>query len=251
MIPLKDNIPTRQFPVLSVVLIVVNVAVFLLDQATGHSETVSAFTRDGIPVQVNHFQGGLTAQYAMIPAEVTHNLSSAWVTIFTSMFLHANWLHIGGNMLYLWIFGNNVEDTLGKVRFLLFYLVSGVIAAAAHIISAPDSMIPTVGASGAIAGLMGGYLVMFPQARILSIVPLGFISTLTEVPAIILVGIWALLQFINASFLGGGGMLHGGGVAYVAHVGGFLAGVVIILLLGGRRLAEQRDSQDFDERYYR
>jgi membrane associated rhomboid family serine protease len=98
---------------------------------------------------------------------------------------------------------------------------------------------------------MGGYLVMFPQARILSLVPLGFFSSLMEVPALIVVGIWAVLQFINASFLGGGGMLHGGGVAYVAHVGGFLAGVVIILILGGRRLAEERDSQDFEERRYR
>src|SRR5437588_13123295 len=163
MIPLRDNIPTRSFPIVSVLLIVANVAVFLLDQASGHVEIVRAMTPYG-PARVQHFEGGLSALYAMVPAQITQNLPAAWYTVFTSMFLHANWLHIGGNMLYLWIFGNNVEDTIGKVRFIVFYLACGVAASAAHIASGPESTIPTVGASGAIAGLMGAYLIMFPQA---------------------------------------------------------------------------------------
>ncbi len=242
MIPLRDNIPTRRFPVVSVTLIVLNVVVFLLDRLTGSTQIVHAITPDGIPVAVSQFEGGLSAQYSMIPAVVTSHLDTAWVTIFTSMFLHANLLHIGGNMLYLWIFGNNVEDTLGRGRFLVFYLVCGVAAAAAHILSDPQSTVPTIGASGAIAGVMGAYIVLWPDAQILSLVPFVFISTLMEVPALIVIGFWAVLQFINTSFLGGG-MMQGQGVAYMAHVGGFVSGVVIILLLGGRRLLYQRDDR--------
>ncbi len=249
MIPLRDNIPTRRFPVVSVALIVINVVVFLMDQLTGSTEVVRAITPDGFPVAVRHFQGGLSARYAMIPAEVTSSLSTAWLTVFTSMFLHANLLHVGGNMLYLWIFGNNVEDTLGRGRFILFYLTCGVAAAGAHILSDPQSTIPTVGASGAVAGVMGAYLVFFPGAEILSIVPLLVISTLMEVPAIVVIGLWALLQFVNANYLGGG-MTPGGGVAYMAHVGGFAAGVLITLMLGGRRLAYDRDERRLDD-YYR
>src|SRR5258708_2477852 len=247
MIPLKDNIPTLRFPVVSVAIIVVNVIVFLLDQATGSTQIARAITPDGYPVNVRQFEGGLSAQYAMIPAHVTANLPAAWYTIFTSMFLHANWLHIGGNMLSLWIFGNNVEDTLGRGRFLVFYFLCGAAAAAAHIASGPGSEIPTVGASGAIAGIMGAYLVLFPNAEILTLVPWGFFSSLMEIPAIFVVGIWALLQFVNAQFLGGGGM--GGGVAYMAHVGGFIAVVVMIIALGGRRLVEQEKPLGYDDRY--
>lgn len=250
MIPLRDNIPTKSFPVVSVLLIVANVLVFLADQATGQMQTVRAYTPDGIPVRVHHFEGGLSAAYAMIPAHVTQSLSTQWYTIFTSMFLHANWLHIGGNMLYLWIFGNNVEDALGKVRFLLFYLACGVAAAAAHIFTAANSGTPTVGASGAVAGLMGAYLILYPQARILSVVPIVFVSTLMEVPAIIVVGLWALLQFVNATMLGGG-MMQGGGVAYMAHVGGFVAGMILIMLLGGRKLAQEKDEPGYGYPSYR
>src|SRR5205814_7022852 len=131
----------------------------------------------------------------------------------------------------------NVEDTLGRVRFLVFYLLCGAAAGAAHIASGPESSIPTVGASGAIAGMMGAYLILFPRAEILTLVPWGFFSSLMEIPAIYVVGIWALLQFVNAQFLGGGGT--GGGVAYMAHVVGFIAGVVMILVLRGRRMLEQ------------
>ena len=244
MIPLKDNIPTRGFPVITVALIAINVAVFLLDMTTGQTVVDRGFTREGIPVLVRHHEGGLSGSYAMIPAYVSTDFGRYWWMIFTSMFLHANWLHIGGNMLSLWIFGNNVEDTLGKTRFLLFYLATGAAAAAAHIYSGPMSDIPTVGASGAVAGLMGGYLILFPHARILSVVPLLVISTISEVPAIMVIGFWALLQFLNSSWLGGG-MQEGGGVAYFAHIGGFVAGILLIMMLGGRNLVYRRDERPY------
>jgi membrane associated rhomboid family serine protease len=251
MIPLHDNIPTRRFPVVSVMLIAVNVIAFLVDRLTGHTEMALVETPRGL-FQVPHFVGGLTGQYAMVPGDVTGNPAAAWLTIFTSMFLHANWLHIGGNMLYLWVFGNNVEDTLGRFRFLLFYLFCGFTAAMAQILSGPQSTVPTIGASGAVAGLMGAYLILFPNAEILSVVPIVFISALMEVPAILVIGFWALLQFVNASWLGGGGLLdRSGGVAYFAHIGGFVAGLTVILLLGGQRLVERRRYRRDDDGYIR
>lgn len=244
MIPLRDSLPTHRFPIVSVTLIVMNAVVFLMDQMTGSYEV----EQRGIFL-VRHFEGGLSAHYAMVPALVTSDFPSAWFTIFSSMFLHANWLHIGGNMLYLWIFGNNVEDALGRFRFLLFYLTCGVAAAFAHILTGPQSDIPTVGASGAVAGVMGAYLILYPHASILALVPVLFISTLMEVPAILVIGYWALIQFLNANWLGGGEM-QGGGVAYFAHIGGFVAGIIIILMLGGENLAKPRRRWRDDD-YYR
>jgi membrane associated rhomboid family serine protease len=243
MIPLKDNIPTRSFPVVTAALIGINIAVFLLDTTTGRTVTEQVWTPEGLAL-IRHHVGGLSDRYALIPELVSADLSRNWWMIFTSMFLHANWLHIGGNMLSLWIFGNNVEDTLGKTRYILFYLATGAIAAYAHIFSEPLSDIPTVGASGAVAGLMGAYIILFPHARILSVVPLFVISTITEVPALLVIGFWALLQFLNSSMLGGG-MQEGGGVAYFAHIGGFAAGILIILFLGGRSLAYKRDERPY------
>lgn len=245
MIPLRDSLPTRRFPIVSVTLIVMNAVIFLMDQLTGGY----VVEQRGFYL-IRHFEGGLSAHYAMIPANVTDDFSTTWFTIFSSMFLHANWLHIGGNMLYLWIFGNNVEDALGRFRFLLFYLTCGVAAAAAHILSNPLSEIPTVGASGAVAGVMGAYLVLYPHASILALVPVFFISTLMEVPAILVIGYWALIQFLNANWLGGG-ELSGGGVAYFAHIGGFVAGIIIILMLGGKNLAKPRRRWRDDYYYYR
>lgn len=246
MIPLRDNIPTRHFPVITVSLIVLNVIVFLADQLAGHYETLVVRVPGGYR-EVAHFVGAFTQNWGMVPASVSGNLGDAWPTVFSSMFLHANWLHLGGNMLMLWIFGNNIEDTLGRGRFILFYLACGVAAAAAHIYTGPQSQIPTVGASGAVAGLMGAYLILFPHAEILALVPIFFISTLMEVPALLVIGLWAILQYINASYLGGGGMLRGGGVAYWAHLGGLFAGIILISLLGGRRLAQQRDEHSMRE----
>ncbi|MGC8669163.1 MAG: rhomboid family intramembrane serine protease [Chthonomonadales bacterium] len=244
MIPLRDNIPTRRFPLLTVSIILANVAFFVLDRVSGGYVRVEQPTPFGYVLVSHRFIGGLSAQYAMVPAHVTQDLTAYWPTIFTSMFLHANWLHIGGNMLYLWIFGNNVEDTLGRLRFLFFYFSCGFLAAAAQIYTDPASTVPVIGASGAIAGVMGAYLVLFPNASILSIVPIFFIGALMEVPAILVIGFWALIQFLNANMLGGGELLTGGGVAYFAHIGGFVGGILLVTLMGGRGLLRRRRDRD-------
>ena len=264
MIPLTDNNPTRRFPIVCVIIIALNVLVFLYDQF--HPVLIETLVRDpyGAARVARDSMGELSFRYSLIPAYVTGMiepgapqplfplaLHPAWLTIFTSMFLHANWLHVGGNMLYVWIFGNNIEDALGKFRFALFYLLCGVGAAMAHILSGPASTIPTVGASGAAAGLMGAYILLYPSARVLSLVPIfGIISTLIEVPAVLVIGYWFLLQVINVQWLGGGEMLQrGGGVAYVAHIGGFAAGALLILLFGGRKLLPPPGPPGFDDPY--
>lgn len=233
MIPLKDYNPTRRFALLTFLLVVSNVVVFILDLLSGGYQPVLIKTATGV-LQSYQFVGGLSAHFALVPAEVTSRFAAAWPTIFTSMFLHGNWLHIGSNMLYLWIFGNNIEDSLGRFRFLLFYFGCGLAAAAAQILSAPHATIPMVGASGAVAGVMGAYLVLYPRARILTLVPFFFIFFL-ELPAYLIIGYWALLQFLNAVYLEGG-VMQGGGIAYFAHVGGFFAGILLIIMFGGRRL---------------
>ncbi len=217
----------------SVAFIVLNVLVFLADRLTGHYEPMLVETARGL-IRTSQFVGGLSANYALVPAFLTSHPLLAVPTVFSSMFLHGNWLHIGSNMLYLWIFGNNVEDVLGRLRFIVFYFTCGLVAALAQVLSSPGSEIPMVGASGAVAGVMGAYLLLFPHARILTLVPIIFFVTFIEVPAFIIIGYWVLLQFLNASWLGGGELR--GGVAYFAHIGGFVAGVAFILLAGmGRR----------------
>lgn len=232
MIPLKDYNPTRSFPAVTVALILLNVWVFIKDRLTGHYEKVPIPTDAGI-MKVDQFVGGLTKHFALVPAKLLAHPALEWQTVFTSMFLHGNWLHIGSNMLFLWIFGDNIEDWLGRARFLLFYFACGVAAAAAQVLSAPASTIPMVGASGAVAGVLGAYLLLFPRARVLTLIPIFIFFTTVELPAFLIIGYWALLQFVNAYWLGGGEMLHRGGVAYFAHIGGFTAGILLILLQGG------------------
>ncbi len=239
MIPLKDYNPTRRFPILTVALILLNVAAFVRDRLTGHYEQALVQTDHGA-VTVTHFVGGLSERLALVPADLVAHPFFDWPTIFTSMFLHGNWLHIGMNMLYLWIFGNNIEDTLGRPRYLIFYFACGVAAAIAQTLSDPTSVIPMVGASGAVAGVLGAYLILFPRARILTLMPIFIIFFTIEVPAFLIIGYWALIQFVNAYLLGGGEMGHQGGVAYFAHVGGFAAGVALILLLGGKAAGRRR-----------
>ena len=238
MIPIKDYNPTRSFAVLTFALIVINVMVFIKDRLTGHYERVLVHTNQG-SMAVTQFVGGLSERLALVPAQLIAHPFIEWPTIFTSMFLHGNWLHIGSNMLYLWIFGNNIEDTLGKSRFLLFYFTCGIAAAVAQVLSDPTSSIPMVGASGAIAGVLGAYLILFPRARVLTLVPIFIIFFTIEVPAFLIIGYWALIQFANAYWLGGGEMGKGG-VAYYAHLGGFAAGVALILLQGGGSFGKRR-----------
>lgn len=234
MIPLKDYRPTRDFPLVTVMLIVLNAAVFIQDRLTGHYELLLVNTGAGV-IRVKEFVGGLSSHLSLVPIHLVGHPLLAWPTIFTSMFLHGNWLHIGSNMLFLWIFGDNIEDTLGRFRFIVFYFCCGVAAAATQVLSSPASTIPMVGASGAVAGVLGAYLLLFPRDRILTLIPIFIFFTTVELPAYLIIGYWALLQFLNAYLLRGGGMLRGGGVAYFAHVGGFIAGMILLMLMGIKR----------------
>ncbi len=218
MIPLRDENPSRSFPFVNYGLIAVNILVFLWQQTSPDLEVY---------------------RHMMIPAAITGSgrlapeasLHPVYLSIFSAMFMHANLMHIGGNMLYLWIFGDNIEDMLGHVRYLLFYLAGGVAASAAHIMLAPTSTVPTLGASGAIAAVLGAYLVTHGGARVLCIITLGIFWMTRWIPAWVVLGFWILLQLVA---LPGSLTSATGGVAYAAHVGGFLAGMVLIFLFGGR-----------------
>jgi membrane associated rhomboid family serine protease len=169
-------------------------------------------------------------KYAMVPAHFADGVTLAeMMTIFTSMFMHAGWAHIGGNMLYLWIFGDNVEDRLGHFRYLMFYLAGGVVASLTHLFTNWGSDLPTVGASGAIAAVLGAYLVLFPASRIATFIPLGLFSRLTVVPAAVVLGFWFVLQLFDGVLALGGADV--GGVAVWAHIGGFVAGMVMAKLI--------------------
>jgi membrane associated rhomboid family serine protease len=216
MIPLRDIIPSRTTPYVTISLISLNVLVFLYELSIGRA--VDAFT----------------LYWGLVPA------AFSWVTVFTSMFLHGGILHVAGNMLYLWIFGDNVEDRMGHGRFLVFYLLCGVAAALAQTITAPDSVVPMVGASGAIAGVMGAYFVLYPKSRIVTLIPLFFFFQVIEVPAILFLGIWFVMQFLSGvgsivTTAGGG---PAGGVAFWAHVAGFVAGISGVIVF--RRPERQR-----------
>jgi len=164
-----------------------------------------------------------------VPFEVTHNFGPAVAFSFlTSMFLHGGFMHIFGNMLYLWIFGNNVEDSMGRLRFLVFYLMTGVIAGTAQVLASPDSRTPSIGASGAIAGVLGAYIVLFPNARVQTLIFLGYFARMTQLPALLVLGFWFVLQLFNG--LLAFGMTQMGGVAWFAHVGGFVAGLLLVRL---------------------
>ncbi len=169
--------------------------------------------------------------FALIPTQVTSGLDPGDVgDVFSSMFMHAGLAHIGGNMLYLWIFGDNVEDALGHAGYIVFYLLGGIIASAAHVLTNPNSVVPTVGASGAIAAVLGAYMVLYPQSRVMTLITLGYFIRLTMVPAVILLGFWFVLQFFQG-VLSFGMAADVGGVAFWAHVGGFVAGYVLARLV--------------------
>ncbi len=228
MIPLKDNVPTRSFPVVTIALIVANTIVWLWEWT-------------GTPVQVD------VIRYGYYPCEVSGPCLGPAVqhkelveTVFTSMFMHGSWIHIIGNMLFLWIFGNNVEDAMGKVKFILFYLLSGIAATALQTFvtlefaSTVDRSVPNIGASGAIAGVLGAYFLLLPRARVLTAFTLGFFFILREIPAIWFLGIWIAFQLIDGGFA----ITHpeaGGGVAFFAHVGGFAFGLATVYLFATRR----------------
>ena len=222
MIPLHDDNPTTIAPIVTVGTIVLCSLVFLWQQTLSPDAATIAVYAYGVVPTVLFGNDSLPPEIARIPPELT---------ILTSMFMHGGWMHIIGNMLYLWIFGNNIEDTLGHGRFVLFYLLCGAAAALAQSIINTHSEVPMIGASGAIAGVLGAYMVLFPRAHVLVLVPLGFFIQPMRLPALLVLGFWFVLQFIQ-----GGLMTPGdeGGVAYWAHIGGFAAGIALIFLLRGR-----------------
>jgi len=223
LIPLRDKNPTRRTPIVTIGLIVACFAAFGLELSVTASGGDAALER-------------FFDQWGAVPARITaafesgNYFSGATLGMITSMFLHGGWLHILGNMLYLWIFGNNVEDRMGRIPFLLFYLVGGITAALTQVVISPHSEVPLVGASGAIAAALGAYIVLFPGARILSLVFLGFFYQLLEVPALVILGFWFVLQLISGAAALGPETAQGG-VAFFAHIGGFILGVVVGLLL--------------------
>ena len=219
MIPLRDLNPSRTKPYVTWALIAINVAVFIVE-----------FMLDGLG-QLD----ALLYNLGLVPSVfLAQPLSIHLATLFTSMFLHGSWVHVLGNMLYLWIFGDNIEDEMGHGRFLLFYLIGGLVAAATQIIVSPTSTVPIVGASGAIAAVLGAYLIEFPRARIRSLLFLGYFIRFVNIPAVFVLGFWFLLQFFNG-FLSLGAAASEGGVAYFAHIGGFVAGVALVKLFASGR----------------
>jgi membrane associated rhomboid family serine protease len=249
--PIKDNIPTGRFPLVTAMLILANVVVYLLAIRHGGSFFSGPSEQElvkygAIPYAITHpgkhcglaTVANLTTTVACqgqqgVSGTPTGFLAS-WETVFSSMFMHASFLHIGGNMLFLWIFGNNVEDSMGRIKYILFYLLGGIAALALQVVVDPNSSGPTIGASGAIAAVLGGYIVLYPKARVLTLVFIIFLFTVIELPAIVMLGIW----FAEQAVFGAAGLTNpagGGGVAYFAHVGGFVFGALVIKLLATRR----------------
>jgi len=241
VLPLKDNVPTDRFPVVTVAIIVICILMYLGFQGAG----------------LNAEDEKNTVEYAAIPYEITHpgkecaevggqivcegesgvvgtapDQAPWWVTIFTAMFMHGSLLHLAGNMLFLWIFGNNIEDSMSRWRFVLFYLLGGIVALAAQVLIHPDAAVPTVGASGAIAAVLGGYALLYPRARVITVIFIIIFFTIVELPALLVLGLWFLLQLLPAfsePVTGGGG-----GVAYFAHIGGFVFGLLLIRLFANQ-----------------
>jgi membrane associated rhomboid family serine protease len=237
MLPLRDNIPTSRTPYVTYGLIIANVLVYFFWQKGGIT-----LGDPSSPHYICQLQ-----DWAAIPYEVTHPGDQVqiaqgcpsppdaptYLTIFTAMFMHGGLLHLGGNMLFLWIFGNNVEDSMGPIRFVLFYVLGGLAADAAQIAVSANSQIPSIGASGAVAAVLGGYLLLFPHARVVTVVFIIFFFTILELPAILFLGIWILQQAVFGYFdLAGSSE---GGVAYFAHIGGFVFGLLAIRLFASER----------------
>lgn len=223
MIPLKDNIPAQRVSFVTAALIGLNVAVFIYLLVHGRRRDILLF-----------------APYSLIPGKIASgpdshiSLSERTIPFLSYMFLHGSWLHLVGNMWSLWMFGDNVEDRLGHLRYLLLYLLCGVAAACLHVLLNLGSRLPTVGASGAIAGVMGAYFILYPRARILTLIPLLVIFPVIEIPAYLFLGAWFFVQFANASFGFFSGAKALAGIAWWAHVGGFVTGIVLLRLVGGK-----------------
>ena len=238
MFPLRDENPTELTPIVTVVIIAINVVVWLLIQQGGMGDGFlqSLCTFGAIPADIT---GNLVAGQPLElgPESVCRIGGLGWITIVTSMFMHGGWMHLIGNMWFMWVFGNNIEDSMGHVRFTIFYLLCGVVASVAHIATDPGSAIPTVGASGAISGVMGAYLILYPRVRVFTLFFFIIIIRVIQLPAWGLLIYWFVLQlFSGVSEIGA----SGGGVAFWAHIGGFVAGVVLIKLFERPQLVDAK-----------
>ena len=240
MIPYRDENPTVLPPIVTVGIIALNVLAWLFLEGLGAPSAV----------------GAAVCHYGLIPGEVLQRLPPGsgfsmgpgafcavdpgpqYWTVLTSMFMHGGWMHLIGNMVFFWVFGNNIEDAMGHVRFVVFYLVCGVAAAATQVLINPSSMVPMVGASGAISGVLGGYLLLYPKVRVHALLPLGFYITTITLPAYVMLGYWIILQVLGS--LPALGAHENGGTAFFAHIGGFVAGLVLIRLFAKREYLEQR-----------
>jgi membrane associated rhomboid family serine protease len=244
MLPLRDNIPTSRTAYVTYALIAANVIVYFFWQRGGLTL--------GDPDNAHYICQ--LQDYAAIPKELTHpggdqvpiatgcspNDVSPFVTAFTAMFMHGGLLHLGGNMLFLWIFGNNVEDAMGPVKYLVFYLLGGVAALLLQVVFDPNSTVPTLGASGAIAGVLGGYILLFPRAKVVTVIFIVFFFTILELPAMLVLGIWFVEQAVFASTSIGS---SGGGVAYFAHVGGFVFGLLAVRVFSNRKRVDRQSER--------
>ena len=243
MFPLKDNIPTRRFPYLTVVIIVANVLVFFLFEKArlslaGASIDESRVIEFGaIPYEISHPGTGCAprGQELECGRGLDPDGPPTILTLFSSMFMHGGILHLAGNMLFLWIFGNNIEDSMGRVRFVVFYLAGGLIALAAQTGINPTSPVPTIGASGAVAAVLGGYALLYPRARVITLILIIFFITFVELPALLVLGLWFVIQLLYGTAELAQPVGEGGGVAYFAHIGGFVFGLLLIKLFANRQ----------------
>jgi len=241
VIPYRDENPTVLTPIVTVAIIALNVLAWVLIEGLGVERSVAA----------------AVCNYGLIPAEVLHRAAPGagfemgpgmfcavdaapqYWTVLTSMFMHGGWMHLIGNMVFFWVFGNNIEDVMGHARFVVFYLACGVAAAAAQVAVSPNSTVPMVGASGAISGVLGAYLILYPRVRVHALLPLGIYMTTIAIPAYVMLGYWILLQVLG-SLPQLGNQQGGGGTAFMAHIGGFVAGVILIRLFAKREYLERR-----------
>ena len=249
MFPLKDNIPTERTAFVTIALIAINVIVYFVLQKGGilsGPPDKGVVHWGAIPYEITHLGDECDAVFGpdgvarspilcegVDPVTVT-DTPPALLTIFSAMFMHGSILHLGGNMLFLWIFGNNVEDAMGPVKFIAFYLLGGIAALAGQILVGPDAMVPTIGASGAVAAVLGGYILLYPRARVITLIFIVFFFTIVELPAMLILGFWFLQQVAFGYFDLANPAGGGGGVAYFAHIGGFIFGLATIKLLATR-----------------
>ncbi|MEG8948004.1 rhomboid family intramembrane serine protease [Rosettibacter firmus] len=223
MIPLKDDIPSKTFPIINITLIITNVVMFLFELMLGSD--LQLFIEQYGVIPVRYFYQGMQLETGEI---IYFSDFSRIFPLFTSMFLHGGWVHLFGNMLYLWIFGDNVEDRMGHFRYLIFYILCGLAASFSHIIMNPESSIPTIGASGAIAGVLGAYMFLYPDAKVVVLLPIFIFFDIIQLPALFVLGLWFVMQLFQGTLALSVESSATGGVAWWAHIGGFVFGAVTV-----------------------